>query len=94
MYIINIYEYICTIYNVCAIYQSSYAKIVRTVVSHLSEWPSSCLDLKAGCLGCHSNQWLSHAEEARNPVVAQFTRLCASAVQIWHWKPVGLLTRR
>lgn len=40
----NIY----TIYNICAIYQSSYAEIVRTVVSHLSEWLSSCLDLKAG----------------------------------------------
>lgn len=71
----------------------TYAEIVITVVSHLSEWLSGCLDLKAGCLGSHSNQWLSHTEEAKNPVVAQSMRLCTSAVQIWHWEPGGLLAR-
>lgn len=71
----------------------TYVEIVITVVSHLSEWLSGCLDLKAGCLGNHSNQWLSHTEEAKNPVVAQSMRLCTSAVQIWHWEPGGLLAR-
>lgn len=75
--------------------KSSYAEMITTVVWHLcgSELVVAWFFRLGALVVILILQWLSYTGEVKNPVLAQSMRLCASAVQIWHWEPGRFLER-
>lgn len=74
----NIYTYL--LYNKIYIIKPAYVDIVKTVASYLTdEEPIVPRSLRLGASESGVVlTWLSHTREAKNPVVAQYTRHCPS----------------